>query len=387
MRTRVIAATTTGLLLFAFFPVPLLQWTGLFVVFVVATSAAWSTRTRTRLTVTRSNPVNSVFRFQNTQVDVQIRNGSVFPISHLSVVDPCGQLRANGRTNAVLSIPPGGSRRLRYSVRGMNRGVHETGPLRVTGTDPLGLFPWSETKGEPGIITVYPALHGVSLPYSRGLPAGNLSTPNPVYEDQTRFRSLRGYIRGDDPRRISWKATARTGQLHTTEYLPALSFPVVIILNLRSDHYEIKGRYHAVERNIETAASLAVHAQGIGQAVGMVISGDVGGTVAEHPFPQATGYGHTVQLLRALSWATLGPGYMGIGAVREALVQIPYGSRIFYVGPSLDAETVIAFATLARGETTLELLYTHRRTPEREPFIPSSVAVRSIPDHGAFHFA
>jgi len=175
--------------------------------------------------------------------------------------------------------------------------------------------------------------------------------------------------------------------LYTTEYLPALSFPVIIILNLRSAHYEIKGRYHAVERNIETAASLAVYAQGIGQAVGMVISGDVAGTVSEHPFPQATGYAHMVQLLRALSWAALGHGEMGTAGVREALVQIPYGSRIFYVGPALDAETVEALALLARGETTLELLYTHRRTLERETFIPSSVTVRSIPEHGALHFA
>ena len=317
---------------------------------------------------------------------LRLENRSRFPIAHLSVTDPCGRLRADGRTNAVISLAAGGSFTLRYRVRGINRGVHAVGPLRVRGTDPLGLFPWWKKAGEPARIIVYPALHPLTLPYSRGLPAGNLSTPNPVYEDPTRFRSLRGYIRGDDPRRISWKATARTGQLQTSEYLPALSFPLMILLNLRTGHYETRRRYHAVERNIEAAAALVMYASRLEQPAGLAVSGTLDEVAGEHGYPAAAGYAHAVELLGALARADIAEGRMDIAALRQAAGGIPYGTRIFYIGPSLEAEQVITLTDMARGETTLELLYTNRKTAARDSFVPQSVPIRPIPEYGAFRF-
>ncbi len=386
MRRRVIAVGIIAFLLYAFVPVALVQWIALFMLIVVSASAMWSRSVRDNLGVARIDPEQASFRFQDCEIRVRLENRSRFPIAHLSVTDPCGRLRADGRTNAVVSLGAGESFTLRYQVRGMNRGIHEIGPLRVRGTDPLGLFPWSGEAGEAGRVIVYPALHPLTLPYSRGLPAGNLSTPNPVYEDTTRFRSLRGYIRGDDPRRISWKATARTGELHTTEYLPALSFPLLILLNLRTGHYETRRRYHAVERNIEAAAALVMHARRLDQPVGLVFSGSLGKTPGEYGYPAAAGYAHAVELLSALARADIADGRMETSLLRRAAGQIPYVTRIFYIGPSLDAETVIALTDMARGETTLELLYANRKTAERDSFVPQSVPIRPISEYGAFRF-
>ncbi len=387
MRRRVVAVSLILFFLFATVPVVAVQWVTLFGILVVVASAAWSSSTRKKLTVTRSDPVVSAFRFQKTVMQVEVRNRSIFPIAHLSVTDPCGRLRAEGRTSAVVSLNAGARMFLRYRIQGMMRGVHEAGPLRVRGSDPLGLFPWYEVVGDPAHITVYPALHAVYLPYRRGLPAGNLSTANPIYEDTTRFRSLRGYIRGDDPRRISWKATARTGELHTMEYLPALSFPVLILLNLRSDQYEIKRRFQAIERNIEAAAALVVYAQRLAQPVGLSVSGKIDGLDGDFGFPLAAGYSHAVSLLRALAACGSHPGRFDVSAFRSVSGSIPYGTRIFYIGPALEAESVIALSELAHGETTLDLLYTSRRSREHERFIPASVTVREIPEYGAFRFA
>ena len=386
MRRRVIAVSMVAFLLYAFVPVALVQWIALFTLIVVVASALWSRSVRDNLYVLRAHPEQASFRFQDCEICLRIENRSRFPIAHLSLTDPCGRLRADGRTSAVISLRAGEAFSLRYRVRGMNRGVHEVGPLRVRGTDPLGLFPWVGGAGEAGHIIVYPALHPLTLAYSRGLPAGNLSTPNPVYEDPTRFRSLRGYIRGDDPRRISWKATARTGELHTAEYLPALSFPVLVLLNLRTGHYETRRRYHAVERNIEAAAALVMHARRLDQGVGLVVSGSLGGKAGEHGYRSAAGYAHAVELLSALARADIADGRMDIATLRRAAGSIPYGTRIFYVGPSLDAESVIALMDMARGETTLELLYTNRKTAERDRFVPQSVPIRPIPEYGAFRF-
>lgn len=387
MRRRVVAVSLILFFLFATVPVAPVQWAALFGMFVLIASAVWSGSVRKRLTVTRRDPVLSAFRFQKAIMRVEVRNASFLPIAHLSVTDPCGRLRAEGRTSAVVSLRAGTRMVLRYRIQGMMRGVHEVGPLRVRGSDPLGLFPWYQVVGEPARITVYPALHAVYLPYRRGLPAGNLATANPIYEDTTRFRSLRGYIRGDDPRRIAWKATARTGELHTMEYLPALSFPVLIMLNLRSDQYEIRRRFQAIERNIEAAAALIVHAQRLAQPVGLSVSGKIDDIDGEFGFPLASGYPHAVSLLRALAACSSQPGVFDVSALRTVSGSIPYGTRIFYVGPALDAESVIALSELARGETTLDLLYTSRRSRENERFVPASVTIRVIPEYGEFRFA
>ncbi|MFP4644786.1 MAG: DUF58 domain-containing protein [Spirochaetales bacterium] len=378
--------STLALVLYAFVPVALVQWIALLMLFVAITSALWSRSIRNNLHVSRAAPEQASFRFQDCEVHVRIENRSAFPIAHLSLTDPCGRLRADGRTSAVISLKAGQEYNLRYTVRGINRGVHELGPLRVRGTDPLGLFPWAGVAGEPGRIIVYPALHPLTLSYSRGLPAGNLSTANPVYEDPTRFRSLRGYIRGDDPRRISWKATARTGELHTTEYLPALSFPLIVLLNLRAGHYETRKRFHAVERNIEAAAALVMYARRLEQPVGLVIDGKLGKDTGEHGYPATAGYAHAVELLSALARADIADGLMDVAELRQAAGSVPYGARIFYVGPPLDAETVIALTNMAQGETTIELLYNNRKTAKRESFVPRSVPIRSIPEYGAFRF-
>lgn len=389
MRLRLVAVVLFGSLVYASVPLQVVQWTALVAVMLTLVSAVWSRAGRTRLEIIRHEPESAMFRFQRAEVHIELRNHSRFPLAHLSLSDPCGNLRASGSTHEVMSLRAGERRHMRYTVRGMNRGVHTVGPLRVRGTDPLGLFPWSESLGIAGTISVYPALYPVDIGWKRGVPAGNLATANPIYEDTTRFRSLRAYVRGDDPRRISWKASARTGELKTLEYLPALSFPVVVLLNLRAESYETRKRFHATERCIEAAAAIIVRSQRLGQSVGLSVDGELAESRSElpvHSFPPEHGYAHAVSLLRHLAQCRSGEGVVDISALRRAAGSLPYGTRIYYVGPALTPEDVIALSAVARGETTLDLLYVRRQSSEHPPFIPAAVAVHSIPEHGAFTF-
>ena len=125
---------------------------------------------------------------------------------------------------------------------------------------------------------------------NEGLPAGSIRVDNPVYEDVTRYRSLREYLPGDSLRRVNWKASAKTGQLFVMDYLPLLHAPVLILLNLNSGDYPIRHRYHRIERAATLAASLVVHFLSLRQEIGLIASarrgpggGDAGCGDTGHP--------------------------------------------------------------------------------------------------------
>jgi len=70
-------------------------------------------------------------------------------------------------------------------------------------------LPWRRKLGARQRLIIYPEVLPLTRPLRSGLPAGTLPTRDQVYEDITRYRSLREYVRGDDARRINWKVSAR----------------------------------------------------------------------------------------------------------------------------------------------------------------------------------
>ena len=96
------------------------------------------------------------------------------------------------------------------------RGWQPLGRLAVESSYPLGLFrPWTWIYMEWKVL-VYPtpAEHVPPLPEPLG--GQGLGRPNDQGEDD--FSGLRQYQRGDSPRRIAWKASARGEELLTKRF-------------------------------------------------------------------------------------------------------------------------------------------------------------------------
>ncbi|TVQ26431.1 MAG: DUF58 domain-containing protein [Spirochaetaceae bacterium] len=372
-------------LLFAIVPVAAIQWASAFVALTLFVSAAYSRLSWKHLHVTRVPEALSCFRHQSEQIAIRIENRGLLPIAHLSLSEPTGNLTADGRTADVVSLPGRSTVHMRYSIRGSHRGLYSTGPLRIRAADPLGIFPWTMEPGGKTEVSVYPAIHPFRLAHSRGLPAGNLASPNPLYADPTRYRGLRDYVRGDDIRHVSWKATARTGSLKTVEHLPALYFPTLVILNLRSGDFGGRGRYASVERCIECAAAVLRNAADLGQSFGFVVSAALGDSSGEFAFPSGNGHEHMVAMLRAMAQADVAAGQMNVTSVLGALGPVSPGSRLFYVGPALPLEQLIRLGNATRPHSELELLFASER--RRMPAQVLPLPFRRIPEFGAFDFA
>jgi uncharacterized protein (DUF58 family) len=209
-------------------------------------------------------------------------------------------------------------------------------------------------------VIVYPAVFALTLEHRRGLPAGNLAVLNRLYEDVSRFRSLREYAPGDELRRINWKVSARLGRLHTTEYLPSLYFPVLVLLNLCSADYPLSMRHHLMERAIEVAASLVVYFAGLKQEVGLAAAGLMPGQQGFLSIPVRPGNSHGVRILEAL--ALVRPSdeivdFVSLLQGHSAGLALRTGTRILAVTPTLSAERRSALRSLTRRGWQVEAFF------------------------------
>jgi uncharacterized protein (DUF58 family) len=101
-----------------------------------------------------------------------------------------------------------------YFVYAQRRGVHTVGPILEERTDPFGLASRTVRHDVVAELLIHPAIHQLRLPDTaqRALQA-NAIVPRFSEDPLADFRSLRDYEVGDDPRRVHWPSSAKTGTL------------------------------------------------------------------------------------------------------------------------------------------------------------------------------
>ena len=171
------AITVWGATLIA---LPDLAYIGCIFLAILAAAAAWQVIGRKAGDLSRSVSTEMLAVGHDSSIEVQFRAQALMPT-------PVGQctdtLPKALRGDATGTLPSIGStlRRgvqtltVRYPVTGVQRGVHNVGPLRVTITDPLGLVRRHTSLGEPTPVTIAPALVPLAaLPISAGESGGSL---------------------------------------------------------------------------------------------------------------------------------------------------------------------------------------------------------------------
>ena len=302
----------------------------------------------------RKNSILRAHRNQKLSIHIVIKNRGRLPIHYVFVRDITGPLAADKPPNYFFGLAAGEVRELQYAVESRERGMYAIGPLVISSSDPLGFFPWDKRIAQPLKIIIYPRVLPLQLANKTGLPAGTIRCENKIYEDVTRYRSLKEYEPGDDTRRINWKVSARMGDLYCMEFLPALTFPVLIFLNLTTADYPLRYRSHCIERAVETAASLVYYFIALGQEVGLVASGHVPGGQGFHSIPIRGSFGHAVTLLECLAIINQGAGEF-TQLLFGAGFKIPYRTRIVVVGPPLRDEQIGFLEMVDRKGSDVEL--------------------------------
>ncbi|MDR2729551.1 MAG: DUF58 domain-containing protein [Treponema sp.] len=361
---------------YIFSPAAIVQFFCLFFLFILIGSRFYSAYLIRNIRVTRMDTELRVFRYEWVRVELKVENHGLLPAFMLSAGDTTGVLQVFSISKILCTLGRRAWTSLCWEGLCAGRGIFSIGPAVIRGADPLGLFPFYLKAAETSKLFVYPLLRSVRIKMSGGIPLGNLLSANPLYEDITRYRSLRPYNRGDEPRRINWKVSAHVSgdmqanskSLLVNEYETTASYPLMIFLNLDSDEYSIKKRTMYMERTIEAAAALCLNASRGRQVTGIIIytSSDEG-AVSVIP-PSSFTFVAILERLAAISWKS-SAGKKDVqtlcASVKVMLDQgkrLPYGTRYVYTGPDQGDEAYIALNSLKKHHLYLEYIIIDERT-------------------------
>ncbi len=223
-------------------------------------SRLWTQRTAEHIAVERRF-TDRAFPGDQVTVRAVVKNTTWLPVPWLEVHESLPvELVAPPFHREVATLNPREQHQFHYTLHCRQRGYYPIGPMTLQTGDLLGITNHRRMTIAPEHIIVYPQvvpLQQLGLPTHS--PQVALPARSPLFEDPTRVRGVRDYVRGDSPRRIHWTATASTGRLLVKQYQPSIARETLICLDLNSEGYEQRRRYTATELAIVTAASIANH--------------------------------------------------------------------------------------------------------------------------------
>jgi uncharacterized protein (DUF58 family) len=206
---------------------------------------------------------------QEAQEVIEVRNRTFLPKVWLEIEDPSDL--PGHKSKRIVIIPPRRSRNWVVNTPLSRRGLFDWGPLRVTATDPFGLFYRHRYIGGQQQILVYPPV--VDLPHFQAPPA-NLPGEG-RFRRRTHYvtpnaSGVREYAPGDAFNRIHWKTTARTGELMVKTFELDPASDIWVILDMERRVNAGRDEQSTEEYGVRIAASIARHYIVNNRPVGMI---------------------------------------------------------------------------------------------------------------------
>lgn len=227
------------------------------------------TLVRYRIAAERSVTPDRVTVGGTVRMALTISNLTALPTPSFTATVPIGDVE-----NLDLVVPSMGSRgkvEVGTVVNCSRRGLINLGPVAVRRRDPLGLARRDAGFSSPDWLWVHPRVYHIAP-----LPAGLVLDfegraalrTNP---GSATFAALREYNRGDDPRHIHWRTTARTGKLVVKHHVDTTEPATTIALDTRSEVLDAQ----AFEEAVEVAASIAAASARAGRDFTLCTAGSV----------------------------------------------------------------------------------------------------------------
>ena len=184
------------------------------------------------------------------------------------------RLAVVGKRLELAMLGSRGRKTILYQLRCRKRGYYQIGPLVLETGDLFGLHRRYRVLTSPSFLLVYPEvvpLEGYDVASRR--PIGEVRMTYRLYEDPTRIAGVRPYQSGDPLNRIHWRATARTGTLHSKIYEPSTVAGATMILDFHRAGYDPSHEPYRSELAVTMAASLANAIYLMNQQIGLVTNG------------------------------------------------------------------------------------------------------------------
>ncbi|CCG03115.1 DUF58 domain-containing protein [Blastococcus saxobsidens] len=171
-------------------------------------------RSRFRMSTRRTVTPQRVPRGEPAEVLLQLENADTRRGGLWLLTEQVPAALGRPHRFSVAGLAPGATRTVRYRVTGRSRGRYELGPLRLRVVDPFGLVDRTVAGSDTAPLAVVPRVRplgggGPGGAHGRGGDGSHRAIA--VHGDDD--VSVREYRRGDDLRKVHWRATARTGEL------------------------------------------------------------------------------------------------------------------------------------------------------------------------------
>jgi uncharacterized protein (DUF58 family) len=288
-------------------------------------------------------------------------------------------LRPRPRSGARAVASAGGSVEVGVDLRASRWGRHTVSLPRAACTSRLGAFRTVGLKAGPVVITTLPLSAefdaGDAVPRPAGLVGLHRANRQGGGSEPAEIRPFRT---GDRLRRINWRVSSRTGELHVTSTWSDRDTHVLLLLDTEADlgvSDGVDGRASSLDIAVRAAAAIAEHYLRAGDRVGLV---DLGRRVRD--VPVGGGRHHLRRLLDTLVVAEPGASHraepvrlrpVAAGALVVALT--PLVGRLGQVQVARMVQhghSVVVVDTMpeaaSRPETAWEDLATRVRAMERQ---------------------
>lgn len=240
-----------------------------------------------------------------------------------------------------------------------HRGEYSLGPTELLSGDPFGLFAFKrQFKQENSVVVLPYMVHLSSFPYPPGMLTGGKALRNRTLETTPHSAGVREYFPGDPLKRIHWPSSARKERFMVKEFDQDPQADVWIFLDSQaSEHfqlpeeglqkgdrfwlwrqkYEFKLPPNTFEYAASTAASIGDFFIRQGQSVGFASAGQVTTSLsAERGERQQSKILETLAFLKPEGKLPL------LGLVEAHLSNLPRGSIVILITPSIDRNVVFA---------------------------------------------
>ncbi|HEV2149685.1 MAG TPA: DUF58 domain-containing protein, partial [Longimicrobiaceae bacterium] len=270
-------------------------------------------------------------------------------------------LVAEGPEFHELVVPPRRDAVATYRVRAAERGDGAYGDLHLRVAGPLGLV-WvqrRERRADP--LRVQPGVMEVRRHRLLGLrhrlrDAGIRSVRQ--RGEGGSFESLRDYVRGDDPRTLDWKASARRGTLTVRQYEAERRQNVLLAIDAGRLMTQRIGGRERIDHALSAALLLADVAGSHGDRVGLLVFADR----VEQYLPPSQ-----------LSLARLADA---LGSVQARMVEPNYPAAFTYLASQLRRRSLLViFTDVIDAEASGALVSHLIRSASRH--LPLAVAIRN----------
>ena len=219
-------------------------------------------------------PLGALSAGDGLKVSITLANRGLFRIPWVFFEDSvpdAAAVRIRGRSMGVVRLRRRETHIHEYRVEFRRRGYHPLGPLLVETGDLFGLHRKFRIATVPQFFLVLPRL----VPLSGGRIAsrrhsGDVPVLRHLFEDPTRIAGVRPYVPGDPFHRIHWKATARTGEIHSRVFEHSCTSGALFLLDFGRGAW---GRPASGELAVTAVASFARALMEKGQPAGLLSNG------------------------------------------------------------------------------------------------------------------